>query len=173
MEAIDQLERVFFLLQFGAGDFKVSVDWAIERLLLDQEGDDLDIVLLAGATDSEEAVSLVRGIVERYGGPHVLDDQFAGGKYVASLHDAYLQGRECIKSLDVKFDKLNCNLDYPDWLTMLSRNCEYATDLSAFVEPFEQEFSYVAGLWSSSQSRSEFEAAYDRQVSNRHDVGNY
>jgi hypothetical protein len=44
--------------------------------------------------------------------------------------------------------------------------------MSEFEEPFEQEFSYIAGLWDSAASRSEFEARYRRAISNQHDVKN-
>ncbi len=53
---------------------------------------------------------------------------------------------------------------------MLSRNCEYATDVSIFEEPFEQEFAYIAGLWESVASRADFEAKYSRAVSDQHDA---
>ena len=53
---------------------------------------------------------------------------------------------------------------------MLSRNCEYATDIPAFKEPFEREFEYVASLWASTASKAEFEAQYSREISNQHDA---
>jgi hypothetical protein len=92
------------------------------------------------------------------------------GKYVASLRNAYLQGNETIESLDAKLTTIYSHLGYPDWMTMLSRNCEYATDLPAFKDPFEEEFAYVAGLWTSVNSKEEFEKIYSREVSNRHDA---
>jgi hypothetical protein len=170
MEAIDQLQHNYFLLKVGFGDFHACIDWAIERLQQDQEGDDLEIVLLAAATEQSEATPLVEQIVERYCGSNTIDAQLAAGKYVASLRKAYLQGTETIESIDAKLTKLYNHLGYPNWLVMLSRNCEYATDIPAFEEPFEKEFAYVAGLWESATSRPEFEAKYSRAISNQHDI---
>ncbi len=113
---------------------------------------------------------LVERIVVRYCGESCLDEHLAFGKYVASLRNYYLQGHETIESLDVEFSKLYSRLDYPEWLTMLSRNCEYATDIPAFEEPFEKEFAYIAGLWEAAKSRADFESKYSREVSNQHDA---
>ena len=52
---------------------------------------------------------------------------------------------------------------------MLARNCEYATDLPASIEPFVSEFDYIAGLWGSASTPAEFLAKYSRAVSDSHD----
>ena len=170
MEAIAQLQHNYFLLKVGVGDFRECIDWALMRLQHDQEGDDLEIVLLAVATELAETTTLVELIVARYCGANTIDEQLVAGKYLALLRDAYLKGRETVESLDAKFSKLYNQLDQPDWLVMLSRNCEYATDVPAFEEPFEKEFAYVAGLWESATSRTDFEDKYSRAVSNQHDA---
>ncbi|MED5595250.1 hypothetical protein [Janthinobacterium sp. P210006] len=59
---------------------------------------------------------------------------------------------------------------YPDWLVMLSRNCEYAAEVADFEQPFEDEFRYVASLWAQADSLAAFERAYSRQTSNTHDI---
>jgi hypothetical protein len=170
MEAISQLQRQYMLLKFGVGRVQDCIDWAMERLQLNQEGDDLEVVLLAASTEYDDAFPLVAQIVSRYSCFDVLDDQLAAGKYIATLYPDYLSGAETIESLESIFTKLYYALDYPNWLVMLSRNCEYATDIDVFKEPFEHEFAYIAELWASSASRSEFEAKYSRDVSNQHDA---
>lgn len=170
MEAIAQLEQEYFRLKVGAGHYQACIDWAVERLRHDQEGGDLEVVLLAAATKSEEVLPLAEKIVGRYRGTGALDDQLAAGKYIASLRSAYIRGSETIESIDAKLMAIYSRLGYPDWLVMLSRNCEYATDVPAFEEPFEEEFAYVAGLWESVSSREEFEQRYSREVSDQHDV---
>lgn len=170
MEAIDQLQRHYMMFMLGVGEIQPCIDWAIERLQLNQEGDDLDVVLLAAATTREEASPLAHAILERHKGPAALDEQLAAGKYVASLRPLYLSGAESIESLDGKLTKLFGSLGYPNWLVMLSRNCEYATDVDAFRKPFEQEFEYIADLWGKASTLTEFEAAYSREVSNTHDA---
>jgi hypothetical protein len=82
------------------------------------------VVLLAAATEQDDVLQLVPRIIERYSGPDALDEQIAAGKYLASLHDVYLVHKETIESLDSKFSKLFHGLGYPDWLVVLSRNCE-------------------------------------------------
>ena len=53
---------------------------------------------------------------------------------------------------------------------MLTRNCEYATDIPAFEEPFEREFSYIATLWAEAKIKADFDVKYSRDVSNQHDA---
>jgi hypothetical protein len=170
MESIAQLGNQYLLLKLGFGNVQSCIDWAIERLQLNQEGDDLNVVLLAAATNHDEAFPLVEKIVMTYSDKEVLDEQLVAGKYIAALYEKYISGTEPVESLDLKFSKLFNALGYPSWLVMLSRNCEYATDIPAFQEPFEKEFSYIAGLWSSSSSRLEFESQYSRKISDQHDA---
>ena len=170
MQAIAQLQSRYTLLTLGVGEIQPCIDWAIQRLQLDQEGDDLEVVLLAAATTRDEALPLVQEILERYAGIEALDKEHAAGKYVASLRPLYLSGAESVESLDEKFTKLYYRLGYPNWLAMLSRNCEYATDIDVFREPFEMEFEYIADLWGKANTLSEFEGLYSREVSNKHDA---
>jgi hypothetical protein len=41
MEAIAQLQSHFLLHTLGLGEIQACIDWAIQHLLLNQEGDDL------------------------------------------------------------------------------------------------------------------------------------
>lgn len=145
------------------------IDWAIERLRHDEEGGDLDIVLLAGATEANEAAPLVRQIVERYCSADIRDDELAAGKYIAHLHKSYLLGAETIASLELKLTRIYLRLDFPSWLRTLARNCQCAMDIPEYEEPFAKEFAYVAGLWESATSRAEFESVYRRSISEQHD----
>jgi hypothetical protein len=170
MEAIAQLEHEYLCFRLGYNDGQPCVDWAEERLRLDQEGDDLDIVHLASARGQPIVASLVEIIIERYCGIDHVNDEFVGGKFVAVLHSDYLQGRESVDSLDHKFTRLFARLGYPNWMVMLSRNCEYATDVPEFKEPFELEFAYVASLWAAVATKAEFDAKYSRKISDQHDA---
>jgi hypothetical protein len=170
MRAISQLEYAYFLGKAGFGSFHACVEWAIEQLQRDEEGSDLDIVLLAASTDQDQTISLVEQIISRYCLPNGFDEQFAAGAYVANLRQEYLKNEETIASLDAKLSMLTAYLDFPTWLTMLCRNCEYAMDIPAFLKPFEEEFAYIADLWESVTSRAEFEARYSREISSQHDI---
>ncbi|MEG0885484.1 MAG: hypothetical protein RSF79_11860 [Janthinobacterium sp.] len=170
MEQLTELEIAVFQLRMGFGHADRCVDWAVERLRLDQEGDDLEIVLLASARGRDEALPLAEVIIERHRGVERPADQFLAGKYIVELRAAYLAGRESVSSLDAIFTRLYPALGYPDWLVMLSRNCEYAMDVADFELPFEDEFRYIATLWAQAESLAAFEREYGRETSNRHDV---
>ena len=170
MESIAQLAQHYILLKMGVGDFQPCIDWALERLRLDQEGNDLNVVLLAAATTRDEAVPLIEAVLETHIGISSIDEEFAAGKYIAVLREAYLSGQETIDSLDHKLTNIYIRLQYPNWLTMLARNCEYATDIPAFEEPFKLEFEHVADLWAQATSRTDFQSKYSREISNSHDA---
>ena len=170
MEQLTELEIAVFQLRLGFGHADRCVDWAVERLRRDEEGDDLDVVLLASARGCDEVLSLAEVIIARYRGARRLPDQFLAGKYIVELRAAYLAGRQSVSSLDAILTRLYRALDYPDWLVMLSRNCEYATDVADFAQPFEDEFRYIASLWAPAGSLAAFEREYRRATSNRHDV---
>ncbi|MCC7596385.1 hypothetical protein IGS61_02735 [Janthinobacterium sp. FW305-129] len=170
MEQLTELELECFQLRHGDGRADRCVDWAVERLRLDQEGDDLNIVLLASARGMDEVLALAEAIIGRYRGDARLEEQFLAGKYLVELRAAYLAGRESVQSLDARLTRLYPALGYPDWLVMLSRNCEYAIDVPDFEQPFEREFDYLAGLWAEAGNVAEFEQQYSRETSNRHDV---
>ena len=170
MEQLTELEIAFFQLRMGFGPADRCVDWAVERLRLDEEGDDLDVVLLASARGIDEVLPLAEAIIERYQGAQRLSDQFLAGKYIVELRAAYLAGRESVASLDAILTRLYPVLGYPDWLVMLSRNCEYATDVADFQQPFEDEFRYIASLWAQAESLAAFDREYSRKTSNGHDI---
>lgn len=166
MEQLMELELECFRLRHGDGRADRCVDWAVERLRLDQEGDDLEIVLLASARGVDEVLPLAEVIIERYRGDARLAEQFLAGKYIVALRAAFLAGRESVASLDTIFTRLYPALGYPDWLVMLSRNCEYAMDVPDFEQPFELEFDYIASLWADAGDVGTFERRYDRERSN-------
>ena len=165
-----ELELECFRLRHGDGRADRCVDWAAERLRLDQEGDDLEIVLLASARGVDEVLPLAEVIIERYRGDARLAEQFLAGKYIVALRAAYLAGRESVSSLDTIFTRLYPALGYPDWLVMLSRNCEYAIDVPDFEQPFEDEFHYIASLWAQAEGLAAFEGEYRRKISNGHAI---
>jgi hypothetical protein len=143
----------------------------MSRLQADEEGDDRDIPLLAGATGDEEVSALVERVLQRYLGPSAADVPLLCGKCIAELHRKYVAGQIAVQDLEPIVLKMYGSLSYPSWLVMLSRNCEYATDAEVFVKHFENEFAYIAKLWSNSASVEEFMSRYDRSVSDSHDVG--
>lgn len=170
MKNIEQLREIHFQVRFADANWQDYVNWAIERLRNDDEGDDLDIVMLASATFPDEVPSLVLQIVERYLGEGALSDVLAAGKFIVKLHQAYKDGGETTFSLEPKLWRLYYDLGRTDWLMMLARNCEYATDVPDFQTPFDDEFDYISDLWRNSESVIEFTQKYDSSISRSHDV---
>ena len=170
MNNIDKLHSALLDHKFGLGDLSSCVDWAVDRLERNEEGDDKEIALLAGSSDAGEIEELSRNIVDRYIESEARNEELWTGKLLVRLYTRYKSRNISIIELDPIIDKLYRYLNYPSWLVMLSRNCEYATDIDNFVKPFDDEFEYISDLWSRSSSLEDFSSKYDRQVSNTHDI---
>ena len=170
MEAITQLERSYFLVKSGGGDYHECIEWALDRLRRDEEGDDTDIVLLAASADRYEVLTFAEHVIERYSGFQALDEQLAAGKYLVALRHDYQRGLETPHTLESKLQSLYERLQYPGWLAVLCRNCRHAKVASPYRELFEKEFAYLARLWAVAMSRQQFESRYHRAVSLRHDA---
>ena len=97
-------------------------------------------------------------------------NQSWAGKYIVELSEKYNNNELTVENMNNKISILYNRLEYPDWLVMLSRNCEYATDIEDFKRPFEDELAYISGLWKTSASIEDFNKKYDRKVSNTHDI---
>ena len=170
MEAINQLERSYFLLKSGGGDYRECIEWALDRLRRDEEGDDTDIVMLAASADVDEVLTFAEHVVERYSGYQSLDEQLAAGKYLVSLRHDYLRGIETVRTLESRLQSLNERLKFPGWLAVLCRNCRHAKEAKPYCDLFEKEFAYLARLWAVAMSRQQFESRYNRVISARHDA---
>jgi len=170
MKNISQLQEFYFQCRAGEARWQDCIDWAIARLRGDEEGDDLDIVMLAAATQRDETEALTKVVVERYLDPSALSDEVAAGKRVVVLRAAFVAGIETAITLDPKIWRLYYDFGQPSWLFMLARNCEYATDMPDFEKPFEDEFAYISSLWSQATSKSDFLLSYDPSVSKSHDA---
>ena len=77
LEAREQLHSLYQRLQFGSAEWQDCVSWAIERLQQDEEGEDLDIVMLAAATSGDAVPGLIQHIAERHLTPEELNDDLA------------------------------------------------------------------------------------------------
>jgi hypothetical protein len=169
MREIKELLSLYYRGIYATQGLAECSEWAVRRLEADDEGDDLDVVLLASSRDEGERKQLAETVLDRYLADGERSDETGAGKYIVALHASYVQGTASIADIDRWLTRVSPKLRYPDWLVMLSRNCEYATDVDAFVEPFENELQYVAQLWNQSQTIEEFNSRYDRAISNSHD----
>jgi hypothetical protein len=170
MEAILQLSDAYFLLEHGLSSGRECVKWAEERLLHDQDEGDQDVILLAMPKDKDEIKELVPEILGNYLDDYSMDEEYLVGRFIVLLYDKYRSAKLTVEDLDPTFWKLYYDLRCPSWLVMLSRNCEYATDMDLFMKPFEDEFAYISDLWIRASSTDDFYSQYDRKVSNSHDI---
>jgi hypothetical protein len=170
MEAITQLERSYFLLKSGGGDYRECVEWALDRLRQDEEDDDTDIVMLAASADPTEALTFAEVVIGRYSGYRALDAQLAAGKYLVALRHDYLRGIETVATLESKLMSLYERLRFPGWLRVLCRNCRFANSASPNRDLFDKEFAYLARLWAVAMSRPQFESRYNQAISALHDA---
>jgi hypothetical protein len=170
MKAIHELLEAFIPLKYNFTKGQECVKWAEDRLLRNEEENDEDIILLAGSTEEGQIKELAIKILERYIGKPFLEEEYCAGKFIVKLYESYKNGFIGIHRLEEIIEWLNINLNYPDWLVMLSRNCEYAIDMETFRKPFEDEFLYIYETWKNANSVDEFKGKYDRQVSSGHDV---
>lgn len=172
MNKIEELKLSSTAQKYGVGHLKDCVDWAVERLVKVEEDDDMDIFLLAGSTEERQIEELVQAILRRYLDPDDLNDELCAGQLLVRLYDNYHSNAISIKKLDPVFWSMMYDL-WPsgDWLVMLCRNCELATFMDNFMNPFEIEFKYLTDLWKEAKSVDDFRKSYDRKISNTHDFG--
>ena len=170
MNAVEELQSILAAHNYGLGNLKACVDWAVERLSRNDDDSDEDVILLASSSEESETEELSRKIVSRYLRPDALNEELWAGRLLVNLYDRYRAGTISIIALEPIVDTMFRKLGYPDWLVMLTRNCEYATDVELFVKPFEDEFQYIGELWRQSPTTRAFESKYDRRVSNTHDI---
>jgi len=170
MKNIAPLTACYLRYRFGIDNRQSCIDWAIERLQCDEEGDDLDIIMLAAATNVENVWPLVSAILSRNLDSEQMSEDVAAGKYIVKLRSSYCNKSESIATLEPIFWNIYNRLNQPSWLTMLARNCEYATDMDFYEKPFEDEFLYISDLWSKAGTLNEFLDSYDRNISNSHEA---
>ncbi len=170
MTNINELRDLFIQYKIEYASIDSCINWAEERLANKEEADDQDIIQLAGTTKWEDAEKLVVKILEKYLGSNEINYEFYFGKYIAKLYDMYGDEKYTIDELEVILNNIFVELGYPFWLQRLSNNCELSTDIIDYVEPFEKEFEYIAGLWRSVNSLDEFNQKYDYEISESHDA---
>jgi hypothetical protein len=170
MNEIEELQLAYISYKRSDGQLKDCVDWAVERLVRDEDEGDEEVILLASSSNDWEIDQLVYNILWRYLGSDADNEEYWAGHLLVDLYDKYLAGNIGITELDKKILSLYNNLDYPDWMVMLSSNCEYATDVDAYLKPFKDEFKYITDLWRESKSLDDFTKKYDRRISNSHEA---
>ena len=170
MKNIEDLQHIYMLRQFGKVDREALVQWAVEWLVMGEDENDSEIILLSSSISSEEIDQLAEIVLRRYLSDEQRSEEYWAGKYIVKLFKMYHKKEISISDLDNILCSVYNGIGNPSWLVMLSRNCEYATDISNFEQPFIEEFEYIASLWSDAINVEDFYKRYDRSISNSHDI---
>jgi hypothetical protein len=168
MQLLSELQIAYKRYLLGLASYQELIAWGINRLQADEEGDDLDVVLLASTDRKDEASSLALEIILRYAKSDI-DLGFVIGKELIAIRSRFKEGNISLFDIDKMLTKFYRELDYAGWFTMLYRNCAIAADTENFVQSFSDELDYICSLWERCSSFDEFNAVYDRAISNSHD----
>jgi hypothetical protein len=146
--------------------YQHCIDWAVSELLRDVE--DLNVCLLASSNvkDTYEIDSYIRNIL---GDNFIFSEaefQETAGDIIINFGDKYFSKELTIIEIESIVYKLYLSLENNDWLEILSRNAEYATDIDCFKEPFEKELEYITSMWHEYPAYSDFINNYNRGISN-------
>lgn len=170
MIKIDELHNLCVKARFTLSEWRDCVEWAVQRLINNEDKDDQNVILLASSNEQSEIELLCSSILDTYMAQGKRDDEYWAGKYVMFLYELFYGSEIDIFELEKRLWNIYYKLDHPYWLVMLSRNCEYATDVQAFEKPFHDEFKYIVSLWKTCDSITEFNDKYDSNISNSHDA---
>jgi hypothetical protein len=58
MKALEQLRHHYFMARMGIEDAAPCVQWAVDRLMANEEGEDCNVALLAGTKSEQERLAL-------------------------------------------------------------------------------------------------------------------
>lgn len=164
-----ELKQSYIEAQFFESAFEKSIEWAITQIV--NGTDDMNINILAGLEPNNyfEIKEYVEKILDEELNVSKEDLEEWAGQYIIELKKLFTDQVIDIWKMDEKISRLYYKLDYPNWMVMLARNCEYATDVEPFEKPFEDELEYITELWTKYPEYSVFIEHYKREISNTHD----
>jgi hypothetical protein len=162
--------NAFFQGKFLDSGYAPCVDWALTEL--ENGSTDKNVTILAGLNKNDywEIKKYIEYIIGFELVDNNLNNENWAGKHIVELANKFNNKEMTIHELDEIIGKLYHRLNYPTWLTILSRNCEYANDIKVFEMPFQQELEYIRSLWEKCNTTEEFYKEYDRNISNMHDI---
>lgn len=163
---LDELKKLKVKVDLLNQSYQVYIDWAINIML--NNNDNFYVCLLASANVNEK-YEIEDYLIKLLGVNNSISDKSineVAGSILVELRKLYLVKQLTIIDLERMISNIYIELDYPDWLVILSRNAEYATDIDYFIKPFENELNYITDLWEEYVSFDNFTANYSRERSN-------
>ncbi len=164
-----ELKLTFIEAQFFKSSFEKTIEWAMTQI--ENGVDDINVNILAGLNPNHyfEIKEYIEKILCVEMSISKADLEEWAGNYIIELKQLFDKKKIDIWKFDEKISQLYYKLNYPNWMVMLARNCEYSTDIKDFEKPFKEELEYITGLWTIYPEYSEFIKYYDRNISNDHD----
>ncbi len=153
---LEELLDYYYQATYLDTNYINCINWAIEQI---ENGiDDTNINILAGLNpdNQTEVQEYIEKIIQKVIVPDDYDIETWAGKFIVLTGEKYLKNEIDISEFDEILSKLYYNLEYPHWMGMLSRNCEYATDIDGFKEPFLNELNCIMDSWRGSNNLEDF-----------------
>ena len=165
-----ELINYFIEAKYMETNYECCINWAIGQIEKGIDNNDINILAGLNPDDYFELKKYIEKIINE----EIVFDQNNietwAGEVVVKNGEKYLRKEIDIFKLDEILTKLYYKTNYPFWLAMLARNCEYATDIKAFEKPFLDELNYIMDLWKNSFDLNDFNMKYDRTISEKHDI---
>lgn len=89
MNKIDELHDICMKAKFSLGEWRDCVDWAVQRLMKNEDQDNESIILLTSSNEESEIKQLTTEILNIYYAQEQKNDEYWAGKYFVFLHELF------------------------------------------------------------------------------------
>lgn len=163
---VNGLRKIILKNKLFGGANQQYVDWAVSELL--RGVDNIDVCLLAStvSNNNDEINLYIKNILGQNSGFSLSEIHEATGRIILDTGEKYYNHQISIIEIEKVIGKLYLSIEENDWLVILARNAEYATDIDYFTTHFENELKYIMSLWRDYPVYSDFIQNYDRNISN-------
>ena len=107
MNKIDELHNFCVKARFSLGKWHDCVDWAVQRLVNNEDQDNQYVILLASSNEQSEIEQLTSEILDTYLASGKRNDEYWAGKYVVFLHELFYSSEIDIFELDLDLKVFN------------------------------------------------------------------
>jgi hypothetical protein len=160
MEAIDELQKIRLQIALGDAPWAAAIEWAIQRLLRDEQDGDLNVVMLAASVSATEAESWTRLVLDEHGSATKDRNEAAAMTLLPDWQTLLRSGQLTLESLDTKLCCLLSMTDNAPWVVDLELQCECVLIGWEEQSEFDDFLDGVAALCRQSGSLAAFREAY-------------
>src|SRR3990167_7187889 len=112
IKSIEDLHSIYVQIRFGWSNWNALSQWALERLLNNEDNDDENIILLAGSSFEDEANELANKILTKHLDLEKQNEEYWAGKYIVELYDRFYKEELDIFELSNIINKIYNKLGY-------------------------------------------------------------